>query len=1101
MKNTIDYFIKNPISADVLVLLIVIFGFFGLKDMRSTFFPETGSKIISINIPFPGASPEEMEEGVILKIEDNLSGVTGIETITSISQENAGTVQVLIKDGADIDEVLTDVKNSVDRISSFPVGMEPAVISKTEVLTLAITFAISGDVDMNTLKQFADKVEDDLLASDNISKVSVAGFPAEELVISLRENDLLRFNLTFDQVANAVRASNIEISGGTIKGETEELLIRSKNKGYYAKDFEDFVVATSPDGRRVKLYEVADIRDRWSESTNRVYVNGKPAAYINVNNTSDESLLEISEEVGEYLKKFNEENDVLYAVVINDGSILLQQRIDLLTGNGVVGFVLVLILLAMFLQIRLAFWVAIAIPVSFLGMFMIAPLIGVSINIMSLFGMILVIGILVDDGIVISENIYRHYEMGKSRHDAALDGTMEVLPAVTGAIATTVVAFAVFFFIEGTVGDFFTEISIVVILTLIFSLIEGAFILPAHISHSKALTPKDEKEEETTLIGKAFQSVQQSLWNLMEWMKNKLYEPILSFFLKNTVLGIAIPIGLLILSLSLFAGGFVKGTFFPTIEADFVTVSLKMPAGTPESVTMNGLDQIEKAVWKVNEQFKSERADDRDVVLILSKNLGASSGAGNGAPAPADGSNSATGGANSGSILINLLEGEIRDTEALKIVDAFRKETGQIFGAELLTFSTQGPFGDPVSIAVRSQNLTELTLAVNEMKDEMAKLSGLADIRDNNQIGLKEINITLKDQAYLLGLNSQFVIAQIRQGFFGAEVQRLQRGKDEVKVWVRYSKEDRSSIGKLENMRIRTASGQAYPLKELVDLDFSRGIIAINHLDGEREIRVTSDVASSDVQATEVNATIESEIIPGIMAKYPSVRYSMEGQVKESAKTASSAQKVMPIAFLLILTIIIITFRSWSQTLAVGLTLPFGFIGVIVGHAIMDKPISMLSMMGVFALIGVMVNDALVLVNGFNQLIKEGKPFKEALYEASLSRFRPIFLTSLTTIAGLTPLLFEKSLQAQFLIPVAISISFGLAVATFIILVTLPVLLVMFNQYKGWIIWLWKGEWWDPTVIEPAYANRKNQFGLWFSTSIGIVALIVLLTKIPQLFG
>ncbi|MEO1216455.1 MAG: efflux RND transporter permease subunit [Bacteroidota bacterium] len=1099
MKKIISYFIRHAISADVLVILILLFGVLGLASMRSTFFPETETKLISINIPFPGASPEEMEEGVILKIEDNLSGISGIETITSLSQENSGSVRVQIKDGYDIDEVLTDVKNAVDRISSFPAGMEPAVISKSEVLTNAINFAISGELDLRTLKQFADDVEDDLLASENISKVSVAGFPAEEVLISVRENDLRRFNLTFDQVANAVRAANIEISGGTIKGSTEDLLIRSKNKRYYAKDFEEFVVATNPEGRQVKLYEVADVKDAWSEATNRVYVNGKPAAYINVNNTSDENLLTISAEVGEYIETFNEKNSIVKAEIVNDGAVELRERVNLLSENGIVGFILVVILLAMFLQIRLAFWVALAIPVSFMGMFILAPLFGVSINMLSLFGMILVIGILVDDGIVISENIYRHFEMGKSRFDAAVEGTMEVLPAVTGAILTTIVAFAVFFFIDGTVGDFFSEISVVVILTLAFSLLEGAFVLPAHVSHSKALNPPEEKQEEKTLIGKWFQKLQQSLWGAMEWMKTKFYEPILLFFLRNTVLGIAIPIGLLMLSISLFAGGFVEGTFFPNIESNFVTVTLKMPAGTPESVTQKGLDQIEDAVWAVNESYKEKRADKKDVVLIISKNLGASSGAGT--LAAQDGAISATGGANSGSVLVNLMRGEDRNIKAIELIDAFRKETGIIFGAEQLSFSSATPFGDPVSISVRGQDLQELSAAVNEIKDEMAKMPELVDVRDNNQVGLKEINIKLNDKAYLLGLNPQFVIAQIRQGFFGAEVQRLQRGKDEVKVWVRYSKADRSSIGKLENMRIRTANGQAYPLKELVDLDFSRGIIAINHLDGDREIRITSDLASDDVQSSVANATIESQIIPAVLAKYPSVRYSMEGQVKESAKTATSAGQIMPFAFILILTIIIVTFRSWSQTIAVGLTLPFGFIGVIVGHAIMGKPISMLSMMGVFALIGVMVNDALVLVNAFNQLIREGKPFKEALHEAALSRFRPIFLTSLTTVAGLTPLLFETSFQAQFLIPVAISIAFGLAVATFIILVTLPVIMVMFNQYKGFVIWLWKGEWWDPTIIEPAYEGRKNQFGLWFSTSIAFVSLLFILSRIPALFS
>ena len=482
MKNIISYFIKYPISADVLVLLIAVMGVFGALNMRSTFFPETESKLITISTVYPGASPEEVEEGIILRIEDNLSGITGIERITSISQENAGSVVVQVYDNYDVDEALTDIKNAVDRISSFPAGMEPPVIAKAEALTNAITFGLNGGTDLKTLKSFARKIEADLLANDKISKVELSGFPDEELVISVRENDLRRFNLSFEQVALVVRQANIDVSGGTIKGDTEELLIRSRNKGYFARDLENLIVATNPDGRKVRLFEVADIEDRWAETVNYVFINGKPAIFFNVNNTTDEDLIEISDEVNAYIEKFNEENELVQALIINDASILLKQRISLLTVNGLVGFALVLVILAMFLQVRLAFWVALAIPISFLGMFVVVPFLGVSINQLSLFGMILVVGILVDDGIVISENIYRHFEMGKKPFQAALDGTMEVLPAVAGAITTTIVAFGSFLFIEGLTGSFFAEMAIVVILTLAFSLIEGAFVLPAHVA-------------------------------------------------------------------------------------------------------------------------------------------------------------------------------------------------------------------------------------------------------------------------------------------------------------------------------------------------------------------------------------------------------------------------------------------------------------------------------------------------------------------------------------------------------------------------------------------------------------------------------------------
>lgn len=1103
MKRIVSYFIKYPITADVTLVLIAVLGIFGLMSMRSTFFPETETTLISIRIVYPGASPEEIEEGVVLKIEDNLSGVTGVERTTSVSQENSAAIVVETKDDSDIDEVLTDVKNAVDQISSFPIGMEPPVIAKQEFLTNAINFALSGDVDLRTLKKFANDIEKDLLASPNISKIDISGFPEEEIVVNVREDDLRRFNLTFDQVVRSVQGENIEISGGTIKGVEEELLIRSKNKNYFAAGFQDIVVATSADGRKVKLYEVADVKDTWSESANSVIVNGRPAAFINVNNTTDENLIGISREVTTYLDDFNQRDLPVKTTVINDGAVTLSQRVDLLTENGTVGFILVLIILALFLQIRLAFWVALAIPISFLGMFILAPIFGVSINILSLFGMILVIGILVDDGIVISENIYRHWEMGKDRFTAAVDGTLEVLPAVLGAILTTMVAFGSFLYIAGTTGQFFSEMAIVVILTLAFSLIEGTFVLPAHISHSKALERKEAEETETqtgffAAIGNGFDRAQQFFWDLMEWMKMKLYAPSLRFFLRNSVLGLAIPIGLMLLATSLFRGGFVKGTFFPTIEADFIQASLKMPAGTPESVTVDGLIQMEKAVLKVNEKYKSQRADGQDVVTIVSRNIG---GGGSGFGGVQDASSLASGGANVGGLFINLLDSEARNIKASQLAEDFRKETGIVYGAESMTYSITGPFGDPVSVSLRSENLSELTLAVNELKAEMGKMSDLRDIRDNNQIGLQEINIQLKEKAKLLGLSPQFVIAQIRQGFFGAEAQRIQRGEDEVKVWVRYSREDRSSIGKLEQMRIRTVDGSSYPLGELADFDFGRGIIAINHLDGAREVRIISDVASSDVSPQEANAYISSTILPPILAKYPSVRFSEEGQARENAKTMNSALPVFGIALMIILTIIILTFRSLSQTIAVGITLPFGFIGVIVGHWILGFPISMLSFLGVFALIGIMVNDALVLVNAFNGLIRDGKSFGEAIYEASLSRFRPIFLTSLTTIFGLIPLIFEKSFQAQFLIPTAISVAFGLAVATFVILITLPVLLVMFNEYKRFILWIWNGEWVPATSIEPAYEGRQNQFWKWAITSFAFIAAIMLLGQIPQLFS
>ncbi len=1103
MKGLINYFIKYPISGNVLLFLILAFGIIGLMSMRSTFFPENESKIIQVQTIYPGASPEEIEEGIVAKIEDNLEGLTGIDRVTSVSKENSGNITIEIIRGQNIDIILQDVKNAVDQINSFPEGMESPIIFKLEVLNRAVNFAISGDVSLKTLKRFAREIEDDLLAQDGISKVELLGFPEEEIEVAVKENDLRAYNLTFDEVVRAVGQANIEITGGTIKAEDEELLIRAKTKSYYAKGLEDLVVTTLPDGRKVNLTDIGTVRDIWADTPNRSYINGKPAVRINVSNTIEEDLIGISSFVTNYIDEFNEKNDVVKASLIDDGAILLNQRIDLLANNGFIGFFLVILLLAMFLQVRLAFWVAIAIPVSLLGMFMVANFVGVSINVISLFGMILVIGILVDDGIVISENIYSHFEQGKSRFRAALDGTMEVIPAVFAAIATTMVAFGSFLFLDGITGDFFSEMSVVIILTLLFSLIEGAFILPGHVAHSLVREGgshehepyagngeigfnHDEKDIQTngTLSANGtpkqpnrvqafFLSIQDRLWGFMDWMKDRLYAPILRYLMDNVFLGLAIPVVLFMISLGLIQGGFVETTFFPVIEGDLITITLEMPAGTREFITEEKLDKIEAAVWKVNEQYKSERADGKDVILIVNKNLGPTTYQGN--------------------MLVKLLDSETRNIRTLELSERLRKEVGIIYGAETLTFGAANPFGKPVSIAMFGNNLNQLDDAVNELKGKMGEMPDLRDITDTNQEGLREVNLKLKEKAYLLGLTPQIIAFQVRQGFFGAEVQRLQRGEDEVKVWVRYDLTDRSSIDKLEDMRIRTANGQAYPLKEVAEYEVERGVIAINRLDGKREIRVEADVASGDVSTTEVITIVTDELLPPILAKYPSVSFSLEGQVRENAKTGASAGTVFPIALLLIVTIIILTFRSYSQTIAVLAIIPFGFIGVVLGHLVFDKQISILSGLGIFALIGIMVNDALVLVSAHNNLIQQGKKFREALYEASLSRFRPIFLTSITTIAGLGPLVFEKSFQAQFLIPMALSVAFGLAVATLIILITLPVILVITNQLKVMSVALYEGKRPDPTSVEPALEGRKGYSFLYVGVILAFVALIVLI--------
>lgn len=1044
MRNLIAYFIKYPVAGNTLMVLIFIFGYFGLQSWKKNFFPVSESRILQIETVYPGSSPEEIEKGIVLKIEDNLRGVTGIEQISSVSQENSGVITIEVERSYNTDLVLQDVKNAVDRIPSFPDGMEPPVIYKKESRNFAISFSLSGDVSLTTLKKFAQKAESDLLAIDGISKIALSGYPDEEIEIALKEDALRAYDLTFLEVSQKVQNANLEVTGGKVRGDKEELIIRANTKGYYADKFKNIVIKTTTDGRIVRLKDVALVSDIWAESPNRSYLNGQPSVIIEVSNTIEEDILFVTESVKEYMEKFNTENSVVKTTLVRDGSTTLNERIDLLVDNGIIGFVLVLLFLAFFLHIRLAFWVALSIPIAFMGMFIVGANSEVSINVISLFGMILVIGILVDDGIVIGENIYKHYEDGKEPMQAAIDGTMQVLPAVFSAVLTTAIAFSTFFFLEGRLGEFAPDMAFVVISTLAFSLVEGAFILPAHVAHSKALS----KEAKKNKVEKAFD-------NIMSTLRDKYYGPFLRFAMQNWVLALSVPIALFIITLGGIRGGIIKLTFFPFIEQDYITVNLEMPSGTRENITEGYLEDIQAAAWRVNQKMSSERADGKDIVENVLLKVGP--------------------GTNVGSVTIRLLGTEERQMQSFLISNAIRDEVGEVYEAEKLTFGINTPFGKPVSVSLLGNDLAELNLAKEELKNKLKELPALKDVNDNDKKGARELRLKLKEKAYAMGLTMRDVVGQVRQGFFGFEVQRLQRGLDEVKVWVRYDLEDRGSVKRLENMRIRTASGMQVPLNEIADYEIERGIVAINHLDGRREVRIEAELGDPTASASEIMAEVRAVIIPEVLAKYPSTSVTYEGQSKQQQKTASSGKRVIPTILLLMLAVIVLTFRSLWQAVLVFICIPFALIGVGWGHYFHGHAISLLSMFGIIALIGVMVNDSLVFVSRVNELVKEYKDFDKAVFEAGRSRFRAIVLTSVTTVAGLGPLIFETSFQAQFLIPMAISVAYGMMIATFITLIALPVFLVMLNRIKVGLNWLLTGKRPTNEEVEPAYIELKSE--------------------------
>lgn len=1042
MKNIITYFIKYPIASNVLLVVLLLFGYFGLGNLRRTFFPETESNIVAIQALYPGASPAEIEEGIILKIEDNLDGLDGIDRITSVSSENIGTVTIEVNTDYKTDVILQDIKNEVARINSFPDGMEPVSVYIMEIPQLAINFALtavdSNQLSLKELKQVARNVEEDLIQLPAVSKVELEGFPEEEIEVIINDVQLHKYQLGISEISTAIKRNNLEISGGVIKTDQEQILVRGKNKKYFGKELENIVVKVLGGGQVIYLKDIATVNDSWIDSPVRSEFNNKMAVVVNVQYTIHEDMVDIVDAVNEYVANFNESNSSLQAEIINDRSKILKERINLLTENGLLGFVLVVIILSMFLHPRLASWVALGIPISFAGMFIVASFYGISINVISLFGMIIVVGILVDDAIVISENIYQHYEKGKHPVQAAIDGTMEVFPAVFSAILTTVVAFSIFFFIDGRMGDFFVEMGFVVIFTLIFSLVEGVIILPTHVAHSKALTRKKKDGLANKII--------QFFTGILDYVKTKWYEPILNFTLKYPVIAVAITLGSLAVTFSAVPAGLVKVTFFPSIKGDNLKVHLEMQAGTREYITEDRIDFVQEKVWEVNEELKEKGGE--EVIQAIEKTM--------------------TEQANVAKLRVLLTPSEERTLTSDQITELILEKTGPISDANKYTIQDASPFGRAVSIAFYSKDNNELEIIKNSVLSELKQMKTLTNIEASDQKGMQELNLQLKDKAFGLGVTYAEVLSEVRKAFFGEEAQRLQRGLDEVKVWVRFDKANRSSIADLENMTIRL-KGKQYLVKDLVDIKQERGVVKIEHLDGKKTIKIEADLLNEKkTSAGEVIGKIENEILPEILSLHPTVNYSVEGQSREVGKTQRSVKKVGPVVLILIFIIVVLTFRSFSQAAAVFVMVPFGFVGVAWGHFIHDHQISLFSMFGMIALIGVMINDALVFITSFNINMKNGMKFKEALKTTGLSRFRPIVLTSLTTIAGLMPLIFEKSMQAQFLIPMAIAIAYGLIMATVLTLLFLPAVLQLFNWLRWNIIWLRTGKVKGREEIEPA---------------------------------
>ena len=1074
MKSIIESFVKYKIWANALILLTFVVGILSLLNVKNTSFPIEPSKNISVQVTYPGAAPEEIEEGVILKIEESLKGVEGVKEITSTSRENFGSVNVEILSDYDVDEMVTEVKNAVDQISSFPEGAEKPIVFKLKTIDLVGVMLLQGDISRKKLRAYSRKIEDELLQSPLISQVNTLNMADIEISVEIEEMILRKHNLTFDDVANAIRRNNSNVAAGSIKSTKEEVLIRADAKKYDAKEYENIILKSNVDGSQLKLGEIANIKEQLADVPDKTIYNKKNAVAIQVSKLSSEDLLAITDYLYDYIDDYNKVNEEVELILSIDNSKNLLERRALLLENGGLGLILVMVVLGLFLSLRLSFWVAFGIPFSFLGMFIVFNQIGGTINLISLFGMILVIGILVDDGIVIAENVYAHFEKGKSPARATIDGASEILPSVFVSVLTTIMVFTVFFSVEGRTGTIMQTIAIVVILTLAFSLLEAMLILPAHLADKSVLETRQEKPKN------AFQRFGQSFRNRTEgfinYLRDDVYGPALKVFIRNRYIGALIPVLFMIVVGSAMAGGKIKFTFFPVIPLDFVQISLVMPAGTRENITEEKLVGLSTKIIKINDIIEKEKGI-KDIVKSMRLDIGTS-----GLAIGSRGGGSETG-SHTGSLFVELKDaeqrGNVTDSDVTK---AISQVIGTIPEAEKLVIGGSTFFGKPLSISLRSTNLEEIKGIKNELLEELRTFKNLRDVADSDVVGQREIQIKLKDKAYALGLTHAEIARQIRQGYFGEEVQRIQKGKDEVRVWVRYTPNDRKSVGQFEGIRIKLPNGNEYPLSDLVNYAPDRSVININHLDGAREIRIEGDVLDLSVSVPEELAKIENEVLPPLLKKYPSVSYTFEGQARRSGDVQGSLSRNFPLVFMITLILIALVFKSFSQALLIVPMMIVSVFCAFLGHGIEDVlqgstvvPVSILSVFGILALLGVIVNDAVIFLDKFNRNIKDGQNIKKAIFDAGIARFRPIILTSLTTVIGLYPIIFEKSFQAAFLKPMAISVAYGVLFGTVFILLSFPSIILVVNDLRRGVGFLTKGYWKTPEQVEPAMRQMLHE--------------------------
>ena len=1059
MKRVLAAFARNTVFANIVLVLIFIAGYIATSNMIRETFPEFSLDMITISVPYPGADPEEVEEGISRKIEEAIEGLQGIKQYTTESSEGMGAANIEVREDYHIDEVLDRVRTKVNAISTFPVDAEKPVISELLLKDVVTLLYLSGDMSERRIKEWSEQIKDEIQQVPHISQVETFGARDYEIAIEVSEERLRQYGISFSDVSDAVSRSSLNLAGGTIRTQDEEIRVRTMGRKYTGQELASIIVLASPEGDVVTLDRLAHVDDGFAEDPIAATINGEPAVLLIVYKTPEEDALVISKALEKYIKQKQQQIPTGSKIkILYDNTDMLKARIDLLMRNGIIGLSIVFLLLWCFLNARLSFWAGMGIPTSIAGALVILWAMGGTINMISLFGLIMVLGIVVDDAIVVGEAIYVHRKQGKTALKAAVDGVVEVGMPVIAAILTTIVAFLPLFYVGGIMGKFISILPAVVIACLVVSLVECLFLLPAHLSHLP--DPNRSKDQESTLV-RRLSWVQRTTSRWMELFVTRIYMPFLSKALNWRYISLATAITVLMLTIGLVRSGIIKFEVFPKLDGFIMTATAEFPSGTPPEVTRRAIQEISAALMRLEEKTQTRSGEPlvKDRLTLVGQTL----------------SDMPQVGPHYGSVQAILLGSEARGIHTEELMVLWEKEIGILPGIKSLTFAGMeaGPPGDPIEVWLQGHDMDDILAAAEELMERLRQFDGVYQIRTDFSPGKNEMRLSLKPEARALGITVEDLARQIYAGYYGDEALRLQRGRDDIRVKVRYTADERSRLSDLDQVRIRTTAGFEVPLMSVAEVTFTPGYSTITRTDGMRRVAVSAGVDTNKANANEIFAELSANYFPQLKKRHPALFVDLQGEQKKMRESFGSLFIGFPLAVLGIFIVIATMFRSYVQPFVIMFTVPFGIIGAVFGHLLLGYDLSIMSIFGMVALTGVVVNDAIVLIERINENFACGIPFFDAILQGGTRRFRAIFLTTLSTVGGLAPLILETDFQAKFLIPMALSIAAGVAFATILTLVLIPSLLAILNDLRLVVHRIIHGRWPRRLEVEPA-RNRHD---------------------------